>query len=77
MSQTSDSAEALRSFVDSAAVYIYVVDYETDQILMVNDYYARNLGVARERIESGKCWEFVMGQGEGRCPFCPRGLAPG
>ncbi|MDR3225056.1 MAG: GGDEF domain-containing protein, partial [Clostridiales Family XIII bacterium] len=40
-------------------------------------YYARNLGVARERIESGKCWEFVMGQGEGRCPFCPRGLAPG
>jgi diguanylate cyclase (GGDEF)-like protein len=58
--------------VDSAAVYIYVVDYHTDEILMVNEYYARNLGVARDRMEGAKCWEFVMGPGEGRCPFCPR-----
>jgi diguanylate cyclase (GGDEF)-like protein len=53
------------------------VDYETDKIIMVNDYYARNFGVARERMEGSKCWELVMGQGEGRCPFCPRALEPG
>ncbi|MDR0596747.1 MAG: GGDEF domain-containing protein [Clostridiales Family XIII bacterium] len=77
MSNISDSAAALRSFVNSAAVYIYVVDYETDVILMVNDFYARNLGVTRERMEGTRCWELVMGEGEGRCPFCPRALEPG
>jgi diguanylate cyclase (GGDEF)-like protein len=76
LSNISDSAAALRSFLDSAAVYIYVVDYETDEILMVNDHYARNLGVARERMEGTRCWELVMGQGEGRCPFCPRAMEP-
>jgi diguanylate cyclase (GGDEF)-like protein len=63
--------------VDLAAAYIYVVDYYTDEILMANEYYARNLGVARERLEGSKCWEFVMGEGEGRCPFCPRSFEVG
>jgi diguanylate cyclase (GGDEF)-like protein len=63
--------------VDSAAVYIYVVDYHTDEILMANEYYARNLGVARERMEGAKCWEFAMGPGEGRCPYCPRSFETG
>jgi diguanylate cyclase (GGDEF)-like protein len=61
--------------VDSAAAYIYVVDYHSDEILMANEYYARNIGVARERLEGARCWEFVMGPGEGRCPFCPRSFA--
>jgi diguanylate cyclase (GGDEF)-like protein len=61
--------------VDSAAAYIYVVDYHTDEILMANEYYARNLGVARGRLEGSKCWEFAMGKDEGRCPFCPRSFA--
>jgi diguanylate cyclase (GGDEF)-like protein len=39
---------------------------------MANEYYARNLGVARDRLEGAKCWEFVMGPGAGRCRFCPR-----
>ncbi|MDR1042408.1 MAG: GGDEF domain-containing protein [Clostridiales Family XIII bacterium] len=72
-----DSTQVPRSFVDSAAVYIYVVDYHTDEILMANEYYARNFGVARERMEGSRCWEFVMGQGEGRCPFCPRSFETG
>jgi diguanylate cyclase (GGDEF)-like protein len=72
-----DSTQAPRVFVDSAAAYIYVVDYHTDEILMANEYYARNLGVARERLEGSKCWEFAMGKDEGRCPFCPRSFAVG
>jgi EAL domain-containing protein (putative c-di-GMP-specific phosphodiesterase class I)/PAS domain-containing protein len=72
MPEKTKSQDALRRFVDSTAVYTYVVDYETDEILMVNNYYAENLGVPVSRIEGGKCWEFVNGEDEGRCPFCPR-----
>ncbi|GHU63661.1 hypothetical protein AGMMS49983_07600 [Clostridia bacterium] len=68
----SDATEALRAFVDAAAIYTYVVDFETDEILMVNDFYANNLGVAKSRMEGHKCWEFVSG--EGRCDFCHRDL---
>lgn len=67
-----ESTEALRIFVDSTAVYTYVADFETDEILMVNRYYAKNLGVPIPRMEGRKCWEFVNGEGEGRCAFCPR-----
>ncbi|MDR1027927.1 MAG: GGDEF domain-containing protein [Clostridiales Family XIII bacterium] len=74
MEKHLESAEALRKFVDSAAVYIYVVDYKTDEILMVNNFYAGTLGVARERMEGHRCWEFVMGSDEGPCPFCPRDM---
>jgi diguanylate cyclase (GGDEF)-like protein len=69
-----ESAEALRKFVDSAAVHIYVVDYKTDEILMVNNFYAGTLGVARERMEGRRCWEFVTGFDGGPCPFCPRDM---
>jgi EAL domain-containing protein (putative c-di-GMP-specific phosphodiesterase class I) len=65
-----NTTAALRAFVDAAAVYTYVVDFETDEILMVNDYYAKNIGVDTSRMEGCKCWEFV--EGEGRCDFCPR-----
>ena len=67
-----ETADALRIFVDSAAVYTYVVDYETDEILMVNKYYTEHLGVPVEVMEGRKCWEFVNGEGAGRCEFCPR-----
>jgi PAS domain S-box-containing protein len=67
-----ESADALRVFVDSAAVYTYVVDYETDEILMVNKYYTEHLGVPAELMEGRKCWEFVSGEDAGRCEFCPR-----
>ena len=65
-----ETTEALRAFVDAASVYTYVVDYATDEILMVNDYYAKNIGVDASRIEGQKCWEFVSG--DKRCDFCPR-----
>ena len=68
-----ESADALRMFVDSAAVYAYVADYETDELLMVNNYYTGNLGVSGQWMEGHKCWEFVNGEDGGRCPFCPRG----
>jgi EAL domain-containing protein (putative c-di-GMP-specific phosphodiesterase class I) len=64
------TADALRVFVDSAAVYTYVVDYQTDEILMVNSYYTDRLGVEGSHMEGRKCWEFVTG--EERCEFCPR-----
>jgi len=67
-----DSAEELRMFVDSAAVYTYVVDFESDEILLVNNYYAKNLGVPASTMEGRKCWEFVTGEDGGRCPTCPR-----
>ena len=68
-----ESADALRIFVDSTAVYTYVVAYETDEILMVNNHYAENLGVPVPGMEGRKCWSLVNGD-EGRCPFCPRDL---
>ncbi|MDR1796344.1 MAG: EAL domain-containing protein [Clostridiales Family XIII bacterium] len=64
--------EDVRLFLDSTAVYTYVVDDATDEILMVNEYYARNMGVDRARMEGRKCWECVTA--EGRCDFCPRNL---
>jgi len=67
-----ESADALRMFVDSAAVYSYVVDYETDEILMVNNYYTENFGVSRSVMEGHICWKFVNGEDGGRCTFCPR-----
>ena len=67
-----ESKEELRMFVDSTAVYTYVVDYETDEILMVNNYYANNLGVPASRMEGRRCWEFVLGDDGYRCPACPR-----
>ena len=72
-----DKAYALRTFVDSSAVYIYVVDDMTDELLMVNNYYARNLGVSAARMEGSRCWEFVAGEDGGRCGFCPRRMEPG
>jgi len=67
-----DTPDALRMFVDSTAIYTYVVDYETDEILMVNKYYTERLGVPAEWMEGRKCWEFVGGEGAGRCEYCPR-----
>ena len=67
-----ESAEALRIFVDSTAVYTYVVDYETDEILMVNNHYAKNLGVPVSAMEGRRCWEYVQGDDGERCPLCPR-----
>jgi EAL domain-containing protein (putative c-di-GMP-specific phosphodiesterase class I)/GGDEF domain-containing protein len=74
ISDERDSPSALRKFVDSAAAYIYVVDFDTDEILMVNNYYAINLGVAQSRMEGEKCWKFAVGDGEGPCPYCPRDM---
>jgi len=64
--------EELRVFVDSTAVYTYVVDLETDEILMVNNYYANNLGVPAGNMEGRMCWEYVNGEDGGRCENCPR-----
>jgi len=69
------SAEELRLFLDSMAVYAYVVDAETDEILIVNRYYADNLGVGAGRMEGCRCWEFAAG--EERCAYCPRCFEPG
>lgn len=63
--------EVTRKLLDSAAVFFYVVDRETDEILLVNDYYVNRLGVPKSRMEGHKCWEFVQPD-EGRCSFCPR-----
>ncbi|MDR1815345.1 MAG: GGDEF domain-containing protein [Clostridiales Family XIII bacterium] len=67
------SKDDFRRFLDSLSVYTYVVDDGTDELLMVGDYYARNLGVDRARMEGRPCWEFSTA--DGRCPFCPRTAA--
>ena len=72
MRERAENLYALRMYVDSAAVYTYVVDYATDEILMVNNYYSENFGIPASSMEGGRCWEFVTGEDGGRCPFCPR-----
>ena len=69
-----ESTDELRMIVDYAVVYVYVVDYQTDEILLVNKYYTEQLGVDGSRMEGHKCWEFVNGEDAGRCEFCPRDL---
>ncbi|MCL2112130.1 MAG: GGDEF domain-containing protein [Clostridiales bacterium] len=69
-----ESADALRVFIDSTAVYTYVVDYATDEILMVNRHYTKLLGVPEGAMAGRKCWEFATGEDGGRCAFCPREL---
>jgi diguanylate cyclase (GGDEF)-like protein len=67
--------EFLRAFLDSAAVYIYVVDRETNDILLVNNHYAEHLGVNRAYMENQKCYAFVNPD-KGLCAFCPRFAEP-
>jgi len=67
-----ESPEALRRCLDSTAVFTYVVDLETDEMLMVNNFYAKTLGVPVGLMEGRKCWEFVQGEDGGRCEICPR-----
>ena len=69
-----DPADAMKMFADSAAVYMYVVDYESDEILLVNNYYTEHLGVSADVMVGKTCWEFVTGDNGGRCPNCPRDL---
>jgi len=73
---THDSADALRIFVDSTAVYTYVVDNETDEILMVNNHYAENYGISVSKMEGRKCWSLVNGEDGERCESCPRDFDP-
>jgi PAS domain S-box-containing protein len=64
--------EALQAYADFAPVFIYVVDDATDELLLVNRYYANTLGVPAERMVGRRCWEFVMGPDGAPCRECPR-----
>ena len=72
-SEKIDLTSATRAVADSTSAYVYVVDDETDEILMINDYYSENIGIPSSAMEGKKCWKFVQGDDGGKCESCPRG----
>lgn len=70
--EVRSSAEMMRTFIDSSDVYIYVTDYETGDILMVNRPYAQLFGMEPEELVGRKCWEMGGESKGGFCDFCPR-----
>ena len=70
-----DTESTIKSILDSTAAFVYVVDAETDELLMVNEYYSSIIGIPSDNMKGRKCWEFVMGEGGYRCDFCPTDFA--
>ncbi len=66
------SRTAFRRFVDSSSAAMYVVDYDTGNILMANKEYSRMVGKPIKKIIGMKCWETVDTRKTQRCTQCPR-----
>jgi len=55
--------------VEDASLAIYVVDYETDELLYVNQTAERKLGKLGENIQGKKCYEYLT-EMDAPCSFC-------
>ncbi|MDL2314509.1 EAL domain-containing protein, partial [Desulfovibrio sp. OttesenSCG-928-C14] len=62
----------LKKFLNSSDVGMYVCDYYTGEIWLVNDPYCRMVGLGREEILGSKCWAVNGCSEDTFCSFCPR-----
>lgn len=70
--QYEHTAALFREFVDSAAVGMYVADYYTGEILMVNRLFIEPFG-SEDVVLGKKCWELLGSEGtQDFCSYCRR-----
>jgi signal transduction histidine kinase len=61
------SRRRLESVLDSMDALVYVSDMDTHEILFLNEFGRRIMGVP---VPGGKCYEFLQGGMSAPCPFC-------
>lgn len=66
------SSKLVQSFIDNSHVGLYVSDYYTGEILVVNNTFCSQVGMNSEEVVGKKCWEVNGMATEGFCRFCPR-----
>ena len=62
----------LRKFIDSSHVAMYICDYATGDMLMVNEAFCKVVGQSEEAILGRKCWRINGISENAHCSFCPR-----
>ena len=64
--------QVLSRFIQSSGDAMYISDYYTGEILMVNESYSLQVGEPMYRLLGRKCWEVNGLSDDGFCSFCPR-----
>lgn len=72
MIELTISRNMFRTFVDTCSAYMYISDYYTGEILMVNRQYAELAGLPIQEIVGKRCWQMETIDGTGFCSYCPR-----
>ena len=63
------SQQTMRKVLDNISAHVYVVDFNTREILFANKSLKK---VAGEDIEGKVCWKVLQADQTGVCGFCPR-----
>lgn len=63
--------KTLQSIMNNTGVGVYVNDYNTHEILYVNESLAQAYGGAGNMVGK-KCWEVIFGPRSEPCEFCPK-----
>lgn len=66
--------QVLSRFIQSSGDAMYISDYYTGEILMVNESYSLQADEPMYRLLGRKCWEVNGLSEDGFCSFCPRAL---
>lgn len=68
-----DAANAmLRKFIDSSQVAMYICDFHTGELLMMNNAYCRMFRKPMEELIGRKCWHMNGNASDSFCAHCPR-----
>lgn len=70
--QFENTSDMLRKFVDASGAGMYVTDFETGELLMVNKKYRDTVAPEEEEILGKKCWLLGLPGSQTFCPYCPR-----
>jgi PAS domain S-box-containing protein len=63
------SQQTMRTVLNNINANIVATDFETMNILFVNDQFKKMTG---ENVEGKKCWEVLEVDKKGECDYCPR-----
>lgn len=69
--RSEGSMNTLRRLLDHTGVDVYVIDFETFEILYANESIAKPFGGSQNLIGK-KCWEVLQYNGKGPCQSCPK-----
>lgn len=72
MASLEQSTNLLRTFIDSSDASMYLCDYHTGELLMVNRRYCENINRSMDEVLGQKCWKVNGVSDDGFCPICPR-----